>query len=82
MGKSSICPLSHLKAIIIRRYITIKRSWKSILLSVIGTCICSGLGIAFYWMLISWIGPPISPITFNIYNEDFNYFTIFGNKKD
>lgn len=77
-----ICPSNHIKAIIISRYITIKRSWKSILLSILGTCISSCAGVAFYWILFGWINPPIAPISYQSYGKEFQYFAFVGDSSN
>ncbi|KAK8853977.1 hypothetical protein M9Y10_016526 [Tritrichomonas musculus] len=80
--KTGICPLSHLKAILIRRLLTIKRSWKSILISTLGTTIASALGIGFYWMMLSWIDPITNPITFDVFGDNYYNFAISGKSND
>lgn len=72
--------MNHLKAVIIRRLITIKRSWKTVLISIIGTLIACTLTIAFYWRMVSWIDPITKPISYKNYDEDI--FVIVGNPKD
>lgn len=76
---TGICPLKHLKAIILRRLITIKRSWKSILFSIFGTIIACAISMAFYWMMTSWIDPLTNPISYKNFNIDSNIFIIVGN---
>ncbi|KAK8841576.1 hypothetical protein M9Y10_027201 [Tritrichomonas musculus] len=79
MGKlSNICPLNHLKAILLRRYITFKRSWKSIIMSMIGTLFLSALGIAVYWMMTAMNSVKTTDITFDSYDQNRKDFVIIG----
>ena len=81
MGKiANLCPKNHLKAILYRRYITFKRSWKSIITSMVGTLILSCLGIAVYWMMTGMNSIKDKPITFNSYTQDRKDFVIVGDK--
>ena len=81
MGKNAnICPLNHLKAVLYRRYITFKRSWKSIIISVSVTLFLSALGIAVYYMMIGIDSIKKDPVTFNSYPHPVNDFVVIGNK--
>lgn len=80
--KSNICPLNHLKAILLRRYITFKRSWKSIIMSMIGTLFLSALGIAVYWMMTAMNSTKTNDITFDSYAQTRKDFVIIGKKED
>lgn len=83
MGKiSNICPVNHLKAILFRRYITFKRSWKSIILSMVGTLFLSALGIAVYWMMTAMNSIKTKNITFDSYDQDKKDFVIIRSKED
>lgn len=83
MGKiNNICPVNHLKAILLRRYITFKRSWKSIIMSMIGTLFLSALGIAVYWMMTEMNRTKTEDITFNSYDQERKDFVIIGKKEE
>ena len=77
-----ICSINHIKAIFIRRLLTFKRSWKFVLKSLLGTLFFSLLGIAVYWILISWGNAQIKINSFNFYNTDKAAFFIVGDKND
>lgn len=83
MGKfSDICPNNHLKAVLYRRYITFKRSKKSIITSMVGTLFLSCLGIAVYYMMDGLNAIKDNPITFNSYTQDRKDFIIIGNEEN
>ncbi|OHT07698.1 ABC transporter family protein [Tritrichomonas foetus] len=53
MNKDSFFPVKHFQAVLIRRLIIIKRSWKSLLFSLISGVILGGLVIGVYWLMAS-----------------------------
>lgn len=83
MGKlSEICPSHHLKAMLYRRLITVKRSLKSVLVSIIGTVFFSAIGIAIQWLMIYLSRPKFTPVTFDVYVQERNDFVIVGNENE
>lgn len=82
MSKLSICPSSHIIAILLRRWITFKRSWKFILKSFIGTLIFSLLGVGLYWILLSWADPQFNLISDLFNNQEKADFFIVGKEND
>lgn len=82
MSKLSICPSSHIIAILLRRWITFKRSWKFILKSLIGTLIFSLLGVGLYWILLSWADPQLNLISDLFNNQEKADFFIVGKEND
>ena len=78
----SICPSSHIKAIFIRRYYTLRRSWKFILKSFCGMLLFSYLSIALYWILLSWANPQTELTSFNYFNQSECDVFIVGKSDD
>ena len=77
MGKfTDFCPANHLKAVLYRRYITFKRSWRSIIISMAETLFLSALGIAVYYMMVGMDSLNDDSITFNSYTRDIKDFII------
>lgn len=79
---SNICPRNHIKAIFMRRLLTLRRSWRFILKSLIGTLIFSLFTIALYWILITLANPRINITSNNFYNKDTDELFIVGDKND
>lgn len=82
MPKSKICPLNHIHVIFIRRWITFKRSWRTVLKSFIGTLIFSALGMVLFWIFVSIGSPQSKTVSYNLYNQTKGDFFIVGNKDD
>jgi hypothetical protein len=55
---------AHFKAILYRRFIIVKRSWKTIVASVVATVIFSGLAILAFYMMKSMMKSKSVPVTF------------------
>ncbi|KAK8838685.1 hypothetical protein M9Y10_032723 [Tritrichomonas musculus] len=77
---ANLCPLNHLKAVLYRRYITFKRSWKSIITSMVITLALSAFSIAVYYMMVGLDTIDDSLITYNSYPQKVKDFVIIGNK--
>lgn len=76
------CPINHFKAIVFRRWVIFKRSYKTILLSSVGTLIFSILGIAVKWIMNALTSPVDQPVDFNIYQKDVKDIPIVGTKSN
>ena len=83
MGKiTGFCPSNHLKAVLYRRYITFKRSWRSIIISMAETLFLSALGIAVYYMMVGMDSIKDDPVTFNSYTREIQDFIIINTKNN
>lgn len=60
--------ISQFKAILYRRLITVKRSYKNVLISAVGTVVFSALGIAIYYLIVMLMSSDPNEVTFNSYS--------------
>lgn len=68
MGKlNDIFPLKHFQAILFRRLTLVKRSLKSVIISIVGTLIFSLLAIVLQWLMIVLMNPKHRIPNFDIY---------------
>ncbi|KAK8860380.1 hypothetical protein M9Y10_012044 [Tritrichomonas musculus] len=68
MGKlQEIFPVKHFQAILFRRLTLVKRSLKSVIISIVGTLIFSLLAIVLQWLMIVLMNPKHRIPNFDIY---------------
>ena len=79
---NSLCPNNHLKAIIIYRFLTLKRSWKFVLKSFCGTLLFSLLGIGLFWILVNCSYPQINLASNNLFKQHKTDFFIVGKENN
>jgi ABC-type multidrug transport system ATPase subunit len=70
----------HFKAVLFRRWIMIKRSLKTVIISTLGTVIFSALAIVCYYLMVSMMKSDTKPFTFNSYKIKTDYIITVGDK--
>ncbi|OHT02540.1 hypothetical protein TRFO_30265 [Tritrichomonas foetus] len=73
-------PAKHFHAIIFRRWTLVKRSVRSVVISMVGTLIFSALAIVLQWLMVTMMVASKRPITFNIYTQEPRDFIVIGDK--
>lgn len=81
MGKlHDVFPMKHFQAILFRRLTLVKRSLKSIIVSIVGTLIFSLLAIVLQWLMIVLMNPKHRIPNFDIYYNSPTDLVFVGDK--
>ncbi|OHT05139.1 ABC transporter family protein [Tritrichomonas foetus] len=77
-----IFPSKHFRAILFRRWTMVKRSLRSVIISIVGTLIFSVLAIALQWLMVSMMKPKHMPTDFAVYLTEPDDLIYIGDKSD
>lgn len=80
--RRSFFPVKHFHAIIFRRWVKLKRSMKSVIVSLVGTLVFSCLAIILQWLMILMMKPKHVKIDFNCYSPTPKDFVYVGNQNN
>ncbi|KAH0788776.1 ABC transporter family protein [Histomonas meleagridis] len=64
---------SHFKAVLFRKYIMIKRSWRSFIFTIVACIVASALAIAIYYAMAYFMQPGTNKITFEDFAQNSNF---------
>ena len=74
MTKVGICPPLHVKAILYRKWLTIKRSGATLLLSCVAALVFCSLAIVCFYLMRSLMKPKLRQVDFTRYGDSVNRF--------
>lgn len=64
----------HFRAVLFRRWVMFKRSWKAIVTSSVGTIVFSALTIICYYLMVTFMKSDTEPFTFKTFKTNSPYF--------